>query len=106
MAGAGLRRVKPLLYVYRVLLTGIHLMQRGEVEANLIHLNDRFRLPYIPELVERKLEGKGKIVLVDADLGLHQAEYARRRSFRRRSRPAICRRNPRHGQRSAICRCG
>src|SRR5271166_3447868 len=26
------RRVKPLLYVYRVLLTGIHLMRRGEVE--------------------------------------------------------------------------
>ena len=31
------RRVKPLLYVYRVLLTGIHLMRTGEVEANLRH---------------------------------------------------------------------
>ena len=31
------RRVKPLLYVYRVLLTGIHLMRTGEVEANLVH---------------------------------------------------------------------
>jgi predicted nucleotidyltransferase len=29
------RRVKPLLYAYRVLLTGIHLMRTGEVEANL-----------------------------------------------------------------------
>ena len=28
-------RVKPLLYVYRVLLTGIHMMKTGEVEANL-----------------------------------------------------------------------
>jgi predicted nucleotidyltransferase len=27
------RRVKPLLYVYRVLLTGIHLMRTGEIEA-------------------------------------------------------------------------
>ena len=33
-------RVKPLLYVFRVLLTGIHLMRTGIVEANLNHLND------------------------------------------------------------------
>lgn len=32
------RQVKPLLYVYRVLLTGIHLMRTGEVEANLCAL--------------------------------------------------------------------
>jgi predicted nucleotidyltransferase len=51
------RRVKPLLYTYRVLLTGIHLMQSGGVEANLLRLNERFRLPYVPELVERKLAG-------------------------------------------------
>src|SRR3954469_16849398 len=49
------RRVKPLLYVYRVLLTGIRLMQSGEVEANLLTLNERFRLPYVNELVGRKL---------------------------------------------------
>ena len=30
------RRVKPLLYVYRVLLTGIHLMRTAEVETNLL----------------------------------------------------------------------
>ena len=29
-------RVKPLLYTYRVLLTGIHLLRTGEVEANLL----------------------------------------------------------------------
>lgn len=29
-------RVKPLLYVYRVLLTGIHLMRTGKVEVNLL----------------------------------------------------------------------
>jgi len=29
--------VKPLLYVYRVLLTGIHLMRSGQIEANLLH---------------------------------------------------------------------
>jgi hypothetical protein len=33
-----LRRVKPLLYGYRVLLTGIRLMRIGAVEANLVAL--------------------------------------------------------------------
>src|SRR5882762_113414 len=46
--------VKPLLYVYRVLLTGIHLMRTGELQANLGRLNDSFKLGYIPELIERK----------------------------------------------------
>lgn len=41
------RRVKPLLYVYRILLTGIHLMRTGEIQANLVTLNQEFRLPYI-----------------------------------------------------------
>jgi len=35
------RRVKPLLYVYRVLLTGIHLMRTGVVNANLVELMKR-----------------------------------------------------------------
>src|SRR3954469_10729249 len=70
-------RVKPLLYVYRVLLTGIHLMRTGEVEANLLRLNEEFRLPYIDELVARKLAGPEKSVLGDADMGLHEGEYRR-----------------------------
>src|SRR6185369_11745982 len=53
-------RVKPLLYVYRVLLTGIHLMRTGEVQANLIHLNDLEKLPYIPDLIQRKTTGPEK----------------------------------------------
>src|SRR5215467_4613430 len=69
------RRVKPLLYVYRVLLTGIHLMRTGKVEANLLRLNDDFRLSYIPELVARKLAGPEKSKLEDADMGLHESEY-------------------------------
>jgi predicted nucleotidyltransferase len=73
-------RVKPLLYVYRVLLTGIHLMRTGEVEANLIRLNETFGLPYIPELIERKVSGTEKGTLEQADLGLHQREYQRLRA--------------------------
>src|SRR5450759_3639875 len=73
------RRVKPLLYVYRVLLTGIHLMRTGEVQANLVTLNDEFRLPYIADLVARKLGGLEKARIEDADLAFHEAEYQRLR---------------------------
>ena len=55
------RRVKPLLYVYRVLLTGIHLMRTGEIEANLVTLNEDFRLPYIGDLVARKAGRSGEV---------------------------------------------
>ena len=71
------RRVKPLLYVYRVLLTGIHLMRTGQIEANLLHLNAEFQLPYIQELVARKLAGPEKSGLPDADIAFHEAEYQR-----------------------------
>src|SRR5687767_10589492 len=74
-----LRRVKPLLYVYRVLLTGIHLMRTGEVEANLLRLNEQFRLPYIADLVARKLAGTEQSKLEKADLTFHEAEYERLR---------------------------
>lgn len=73
-------RVKPLLYVYRVLLTGIHLMQTGKVEANLVHLNDKFRLPYLPELIERKVRGCEKEALDNVDLKFHSQEYERLRA--------------------------
>lgn len=70
-------RVKPLLYVYRVFLTGMHLMRTGDVEANLVKLNEEYKLPYIPDLIARKVEGKEKAVLDDADLSFHQKEYER-----------------------------
>lgn len=73
------RRVKPLLYVYRVLLTGIHLMRTGEVEANLLTLNEEYRLAQVPELVARKFAGPEQSTLDDADVDFHRAEYARLR---------------------------
>jgi uncharacterized protein len=73
------RRVKPLLYVYRVLLTGIHLMRTREVEANLVRLNESFRLPYVPDLVARKLAGPERSALRDADFDFHRGEYERLR---------------------------
>ena len=71
--------MKPLLYVYRVLLTGIHLMRTGEVEANLLKLNEEFRLPYIADLVARKLAGPEKSKLEAADTAFHEKEYQRLR---------------------------
>jgi uncharacterized protein len=73
-------RVKPLLYTYRVLLTGIHLMRTGEIEANLRTLNEQFRLPYIGELIDRKTSGPEKSTLDGASLTFHDSEYARLRN--------------------------
>jgi uncharacterized protein len=70
-------RVKPLLYIFRVLLTGIYLMQTSEIEANLVNLNQIFNLSYIPELIERKVNGKEKGILPDANLEFYRKEYER-----------------------------
>lgn len=73
------KRIKPLLYVYRVLLTGIHMMRTGEVEANLRHLNSSFKLSYLDELIARKSEGAEKSHLEEADMAFHEKEYTRLR---------------------------
>lgn len=70
-------RIKPLLYLFRVLLTGIHLMKTGEIEANLNNLNEIYPLPYIPDLIERKSNGKEKAVLTGADMEFYEREYGR-----------------------------
>lgn len=70
-------RVKPLLYVYRVLLTGIHLMRTGQVNANLPELNDLYRLRYIPDLIARKTGTHEQTTLDEVDLAFHEAEYVR-----------------------------
>lgn len=72
-------RVKPLLYVYPVLLTGIHLMQSGVVEANLVRLNEAAKLPYLDDLIKRKIAGAEKERLNDADVSFHRGEYDRLR---------------------------
>jgi predicted nucleotidyltransferase len=71
------RRVKPLLYVYRILLTGIHLMRTGVVEANLLTLNAEYRLPYVDDLVARKLAGGEHGFLAEVDIDFHRAEMER-----------------------------
>ena len=63
--------VKHLLYAYRVLLSGIHLMRTGEVVSNIAVLNDAFTLSPVSELVQRKREGAEKMLLGLAEIELH-----------------------------------
>jgi len=65
------------LYVYRVLLTGIHLMRTGHVEANLVRMNAETRLPHVADLIARKLAGPEQSAVPDADVGFHRREYER-----------------------------
>jgi uncharacterized protein len=73
-------RVKPLLYMYRVLLTGIRLMRTGVIEANLVPLNETEKLPYLDVLIGRKVSGEEKERLTEADLAVHSSEYERLRA--------------------------
>jgi uncharacterized protein len=66
---------KALLYVYRVLLTGMHLMQTGEVEANLVRLNERFYLPYIEDLIRLKTSSTEKGGIAENELAFHRQEF-------------------------------
>ena len=69
--------VKDLLYVFRVLLTGIHLMQTGEIQSNLPQLNEVFQLQFIDELIDKK-KNEGELSFLDiVDLNYLTHEYAR-----------------------------
>jgi predicted nucleotidyltransferase len=49
--------LKPLLYTFRVLLTGVHLMRSGEVQAHLPTLLGEVDAPaYLPDLIAAKAE--------------------------------------------------
>lgn len=69
-------KAKTLLYAYRVVLTGVHLLETGEVEAHLPTLNERFGLAYIPELIRRKAAAEVG-TLPGQDVSFHRAELAR-----------------------------
>lgn len=74
-------RLKPVLYVYRVLMTGIHLMRTGEVEANVVRLNETvFRLPSLADLIARKVDGSEHAVLDQPEVAFHLAEFERLRA--------------------------
>ncbi len=70
-------RVKPLLYTFRVLLTGIHLMRSGQLNANLEELNGEFNGPRVDELIQLKRTTKEKITLSDGEFEFFQSEFER-----------------------------
>lgn len=51
-------------------------MRTGVVEANLVRLNELYELPYIPELIARKLEGAER-QSIDIDVAFFEREYRR-----------------------------
>ncbi len=63
---------KTVLYAYRVLLTGIHLLRTGEVEANLPRLAQEYQRPFLGELIAQKREEKGSAP--DLDWAFHDAQ--------------------------------
>lgn len=77
VAGSSAGTVKGLLYTYRPLLAGIHLMREGVVESNLRRLNEVFRLGYIDELIERKVSGDEKQLIGEIDMTFHTREFDR-----------------------------
>ena len=77
LAKHGPPRLKPLLYLYRVLLTGIHLMNAGEIEANLPTLLEIRPQPGVADLVARKRAGAEKESLDAAEIPAHLAALDR-----------------------------
>jgi len=66
-------RAKTLLYAYRVVMTGVHLLETGEVESHLPTLNERFCVPYLPELIARKATAEMG-VLGRVDVAFHREQ--------------------------------
>jgi uncharacterized protein len=69
--------LKQLLYAYRVLLTGTHLMRTGEVDANLPRLAVEYALPHLSELIEMKIQGTELVRVPEVELDRHDREYER-----------------------------
>src|SRR6516225_7305498 len=63
---------KTVLYAYRVLLSGIHLLRAGEVEAHLPRLAQEYRRPFLSELIACKQQEKGPAP--NLDWAFHDAQ--------------------------------
>jgi predicted nucleotidyltransferase len=92
------KRVKPVLYAYRVLMTGIHLLRTGQVEANLLRLNEHFHFGFLEELIARKVRGEN-IGVGDLDWPFHEGQLndLERRldeAFQESKLPSGCDRTP------------
>ena len=66
------KKAKSLLYAYRVLLTGIHLMNHGRIETDIRKLHADHGLDFIPDLIAQKV--KEKVTLTDLDWDFHRQQ--------------------------------
>src|SRR5205807_4318162 len=66
--------VKALLYAYRVVLTGIHLLRTGDVEANLPRLAEVYELPFLTDLIAEKRAELA--AAIDLDWPAHEGKLA------------------------------
>ena len=94
----GPARLKPLLYAYRVSLTGLHLLRTGEVNANLTELAPVYGYSHLLELVEAKQQEKAAIplpidehnaALADLQEQLHEAYTTSHLPEKPTNRPAL-----------------
>jgi hypothetical protein len=65
------KRAKSLLYLYRVLLTGIHVLQTGQIQSNLPRLLELYPQEGVAELIASKVREKAP--LSDAQVAMHEA---------------------------------
>lgn len=66
--------MKPLLYTYRVLLTGLRLLRTGTLEANLVNLQTDFPLSFLPDLIACKVAGPEQATIGDGETAFHEKE--------------------------------
>jgi hypothetical protein len=70
--------VKTVLYLFRVVMTGLHLLRTGVVEANIETLNaNEFKLPFIGDLIARKRAGAEFGRLKDRELDRYMDDAKR-----------------------------
>lgn len=70
--------VKTVLYLFRVVMTGLHLLRTGVVEANIETLNaSEFKLPFIGDLIARKRAGAEFGRLKDGELDRYMDDAKR-----------------------------
>lgn len=62
------REVKPLLYMARVSLTGVHLLREGEILADLPVLLEQYPLPWVSELLRIKQQAEHATIEDDSPL--------------------------------------
>jgi uncharacterized protein len=74
---ADVKRAKPLLYCYRVALTGVHLLRTGQLVAHLPTLAEEYGYPDIEGLMQKKRSTSEQVELTADEVVKHRAAWAR-----------------------------